>query len=110
MTIIAEYGDYHVENHRVVFNIENGAGEYTSSDVNLDKGGRYMTSSSQIVGGAANDNSNRIAATQLQIRAPVAEDPDFGDRVTQIRARVLKTAGTAGTTAIAVEMTIWVRT
>jgi len=109
MTIIADYGDYHVESIRVVFNIEDAAGEYVSADINLEQGGRYMGSSTTINGGASNDNSQRIAAVQLGIRAPVAKDAFFGDEITQVRARLLKDAGTAGSTAVAVEMLIWIR-
>jgi len=108
LTIVATFPDFHVENHRVVFNIEDAAGEYVSADVNVDKGGRYLGSSTTINGGASNDNSQRIAAVQLGLRAPVAKDAFFGDEVTQIRARLLKDAGTAGTTAVAVEMLIWI--
>ena len=108
MTIIATFPGYHVENHRIVYDIEDAAGEYFSADVSVDRGGRYMASSIQLNGGGSNSNSQALGPLEVALRAPVAKDPVFGDEITLFRARGLKEAGTSGTTAIAVDITIWI--
>jgi len=97
MPIIFEEGDrFWIEQHTVTVALEDAAGRYDAADTNLIKKGSvvgYTATCQQMV-----DNDNAEAVGMWEIRDESGSNLVYGERTTQFRLRVIKAAGTAGTT------------
>ena len=104
MTIVKDFGDWHIEVHDIDIDINDGAGVYTSADANLDKPGKFLFANMYGRWNANDDNIQAIGFTALmdQSSSTIA----LFEEITAIKLRAFKQAGTAGLKTIKYQVAV----
>jgi len=107
MTIVQDFGTWHTELHEVNVTIDDTAGNYDSSLIQLDRPGRYLYSNVLAYSIPANDNAEAIAAILGQFGPPSGLAAYFaGTYISQLGVRIKKQAGTAGSTVCVIKVMV----
>ena len=100
--------DYHIEVHNVDVPLLDAAGLYESATVNLDKGGRAMTTMYTGRNRNTTENDNKGALGQVSIYAEPLAALDFGTPFTAFKVGVTKGVGTDGATTAVYYVTLYI--
>jgi len=108
LTIIFENGDeFWIEQIRPTVDLEDAAGRYNSDAFALERTGNVLSFS--CVGQAVQNNNNSEAVGSVEVRDASGANISYGERLSQIRVRVNKQIGTAGTTTQTYQVTLFMR-
>ena len=107
MTIIFDNGEFWIEYIRLSVTLQDAAGDYTASAVNLAREGHYMGMGSTPTDGGNNDNARNCGLIEISINGFAA--PTIGDTVSNLRAVIHKAVGTGGALVIPIDIVIFLR-
>lgn len=107
MTIILEFGTWHVEYHRLTVDLPDAASGTLGALQNLDRPGAFIGIAITGASGTNNDNTQAVALYEIVNQSNNAFI--FGDRPTGIRMFVIKQIGTSGVTTITFHCLMFIR-
>jgi len=107
MTIVLDFGTWHVEYHLITVVLSDAASSYISAGFPPDRVGAFIGCACCIQASSNNDNVQAAAVPQIRDSAP--SNISIGDRVTSYQVRIAKEAGTSGDTTPAFHVILIIR-
>jgi len=108
MSIVILGKGWHVESTVISVTIEDAAGTY-DTDFALEKPGAFLAGVATPTEFTTNDNIHAIGIISLARATPSATQLTIGQNCTGMRVRIIKGAGTAGSTGVVIVATVVIR-